>query len=415
MMIRSLAVLLAVCGLLAACSMEQMPDIDKLVLDVAAAGEASAREDLAEAFMQQVKAAGTPDLENDTTAVFVYRGPANRVRIMGDMTQWADEIEMERIAGTDVHYYRGTYSAGARLEYLLLLDDLPPATDPLCRFKVLSGLGAHSELAMPGYVYPSVFDSVRTGRQGDYERVERHILPAGIMGYQTQIHVYVPPGYAPSSARYPAVYILDGQDYIEYAHTPAALDFLIESGAIVPVVAVFISPPNRHEAGMPNRTTEYGLNPDYARFMADELVPFVEEHYQLTEAPSARLVAGDSYAGLASVYIPFQQPDVFGLGYSQSGYLSLQSDTLIEAFRQASPKPIRLYVDIGLYERKVGQGWLPDDEIDFLAANRRFREVLSAKGYDYVYREYPEGHTWGNWRVHLIDALVHFFPAGGTD
>lgn len=415
MMIRSLAVVLAVSGLLVACTKERMPDIDKLVRDVAAAPEPSSREDLVEAFMRQVEAAGTPVLEDDTTAVFVYRGPASRVRITGDMTQWTDEIVLDRIAGTDVHYYRGTYPAGARLEYLLLLDDLLPATDPLCRFQVLSGLGAHSELAMPGYAYPSVFDSVRTGTPGNYQRVEQHILPAGIMGYQTQIHVYVPPGYAPSSARYPAVYILDGQDYIEYAHTPAALDFLIESGAIVPVVAVFISPPNRHQAGMPNRTTEYGLNPDFARFMADELLPFVEEHYRLTDRPSERLVAGDSYAGLASVYIPFEQPGVFGLGYSQSGYLSLQGDALIEAYRQASPKPIRLYVDIGLYERKVGQGWLPDDEIDFLEANRRFREALSAKGYDHVYREYPQGHTWGNWRVHLMDALVHFFPADGAD
>ncbi len=415
MMFRSLAVVLAVSSLLAACTKERMPDIDKLVRDVASAPEQSSREDLVEAFMQRVKATGTPVPESDTTAVFVYRGPASRVRITGDMTQWAAEIEMERIAGTDVHYYRGTYPEGARLEYLLLLDDLPPVTDPLCRFQVLSGLGAHSEFAMPGFAYPSVFDSVRVGTPGDYERVERHLLPAGIMGYQTEIHVYVPPGYAPSSARYPAVFILDGLDYIEYAHAPAALDFLIESGAIVPVVAVFISPPNRHQAGMPNRMTEYGLNPDYAQFMADELVPFVEEHYRLTDRPSERLVAGDSYAGLASVYIPFEQPDVFGLGYSQSGYLSLQGDALIEAIRTASPKPIRLYVDIGLYERKVGQGWLPDDEIDFLAANRRFREVLLAKGYDHVYHEYPEGHTWGNWRVHLMDALEHFFPAGGSD
>jgi enterochelin esterase-like enzyme len=37
------------------------------------------------------------------------------------------------------------------------------------------------------------------------------------------------------------------------------------------------------------------------------------------------------------------------------------------------------------------------------------QEVLKKKNYDFVYREYPEGHTWGNWRRHLIDALIHFF------
>ncbi len=59
--------------------------------------------------------------------------------------------------------------------------------------------------------------------------------------------------------------------------------------------------------------------------------------------------------------------------------------------------------------RTVGKGWLPDEEIDFVAANRRFRDVLSEGGYDFEYREYPEGHTWGNWRRHVADALIHYF------
>ena len=414
-MVRFAAMVLAGSSLLMACSKEHMPDIDQLRRDVAAAGDESARAILVDAFMERVRAVGTPMLENDTTAVFVYRGPATRARIVGDMTQWAREIEMEPIEGTDVHFLRGTYPMGARLEYLLQVDGRLPVPDPLCPHKVLSGLGAHSELAMPGYAYPAVFDSVRFGVAGGYERLRRHLLPAGIMGYETEIHVYTPPGYAASDARYPAVYIQDGRDYIEYAHTPAVLDHLASSGAIRPVVAVFVSPPNRHQAAAPNRTTEYGLNPDYARFMAEELVPYVEGRHRLQDSPSARLVAGDSYAGLASAYIPFRHPEVFGLGYSQSGYLSLQGDTLIEAYREADPKPVRLFVDIGIYERSVGKGWLPDDETDFLAANRRFGEVLSARGYDHVYREYPEGHTWGNWRAHLMDALVHFFPADASD
>jgi enterochelin esterase family protein len=37
------------------------------------------------------------------------------------------------------------------------------------------------------------------------------------------------------------------------------------------------------------------------------------------------------------------------------------------------------------------------------------RAALDSAGYDLIYREYPEGHTWGNWRTHLIEALKHFF------
>ncbi|MEM9865859.1 MAG: alpha/beta hydrolase-fold protein, partial [Myxococcota bacterium] len=74
-------------------------------------------------------------------------------------------------------------------------------------------------------------------------------------------------------------------------------------------------------------------------------------------------------------------------------------------------RPIRLCVDIGTYETTVGPGMLPAAETDFLAANRRLRTVLAERGYDFVYAEYPEGHTWGNWRAHLIEGLRYFFPA----
>ena len=396
--------------LLAVPSQAQNPDIRQLALDTAALSSDSEREARVAAFMERAKAIGTPLLENDSTAVFIYHGPALRVRISGDMTHWAGEVEFTRIPDTDVHYYRGIYPAAARLEYALIVDDHPPIPDPLCPNKVLNGLGALSEVVMPAYRYHPIFESVRGGTFGNYDRVEQHQLPAGIMDYPAEIHVYTPPGYDVSDQSLPTLYLQDGRDYIEYAHTPAVLDHLIESEAIAPLLAVFISPPNRHQPEMPNRATEYGLNPDYARFMAEELVPFVQQRYRTVEQPAARLVAGPSFGGLVSAYVPFQHPDVFGLSYSQSGYMSFQDDALIEAYRQAERKPIRLYVDIGLYEQSVGRGWLPDAEVDFLAANRRFQDLLAAKGYDFVYREYPEGHTWGNWRSHLMDALAHFFP-----
>ena len=254
------------------------------------------------------------------------------------MTQWAGEIEMENIAGTDVHYYRGVYPADARLEYLLLLNDEPPTPDPLCPHKVLSGLGAHSELVMPGYAYHPVFASaarryarrLRAGYAARSARRNHGLCDGDSCVYASRISVL--------KRRYPTIYLLDGRDYIEYAHTPAVLDGLIESGEIEPVIAVFVTPPNRHQPDMPNRTTEYGLNPDYARFMAEELVPFVEERYRSLNDPSARLVAGPSYGGLAAAYVPLQHPKVFGLGYSQSGYLSFGGNALIEAYEQAGPE-----------------------------------------------------------------------------
>src|SRR5690606_41217782 len=86
---------------------------------------------------------------------------------------------------------------------------------------------------------------------------------------------------------------------------------------------------------------------------------------------------------------------------------------MIRLVEEHEPVPIRLYVDVGTYETVVGAGLLPEAERDFLAANRRLRDALTARGHELVYAEYPEGHTWGHRRAHLVGALRPLVPAQG--
>ncbi len=356
--------------------------------------------------------AGAPLIIGDTTVVFLYHGPAKKVALIGDMTEWKTFQPLERIAGTDLFFYQTELPADARLEYNFQIDDAELlTTDSLNPHLSLNGLGDLSELAMPAYQHHPLFKDFRTGQKGPWLNIETHTLPPGKLPYPHTIHVYLPPNYHKNNAIYPTVYFQDGEDYIEFAQVPYVLNQLIEEGLIPPLVAVFEAPPNRHIPDTPNRMTQYGLNDDYVDFFSDQLVQFVESHYRLQSAPESRLVVGDSFGGLISAYIAFSRPDFFGLCYSQSGYASFQNDALIAAYRDASPRPIRMYVDVGHFERSVGAAFLPEAEQDFLLANRRFEAVLRTHNYDFVYREYPEGHTWGNWRRHLIDALIHFFGA----
>lgn len=377
----------------------------------------SVRPALVETFWQRLNR--TPLIEGDTVAVFLYRGEARSVSLLGDMNGWNRATPLRRIEGTDLWYRRERFEPEARLEYTFMVDsdaegfgaEIEGRPDERNPYRVLSGFGSFSELVMPGYTYPEVFASVRDGTPGSFEGLDEHIVPAGVLPYEHEILVYTPPGYANGEADdFPSVYFMDGRDYVAFAHAPAVLDWLTEHGEIEPVVAVFVDPPNRHGAVEPNRTTEYGLNDDFVTFLADELVPFVDARYRTCTDPGSRLIVGDSYGGLIATYVPFRRSEVFGLGYGQSGYHSFQNNTMIRLVQEADVPPIQLYVDAGTYEKTVGAGLLPDDELDFTAANRRLRDVLAARGYDFVYAEYPEGHTWGNWRAHLMDALPHFFP-----
>ncbi len=377
---------------------------------IVAISDSAKRQKAADDFIKRVKTSTYPIYENDTTVVLLYQGNMDSVGILGDMGMWAKTIPMKRIPGTNLFYYRAHFEPQARLQYWFMLGkNALPVTDPLNPYKVLNGFGPNSELAMPQYKRHPYFTEFSKGKKGTYLNLESRELPKGILPYSHQIEVYLPEEYKYGNKKYPVVYFQDGKDYIEYAAVPYVLNRMIKEGKIEPLIAVFVTPPNRHKPAMPNRMTEYGLNDDYVKFFTEELVSFIDKNYRTQKNANSRLVVGDSFGGLISAYIPLMRPDVFALGYSQSGYQSFHKDQLIKAYANKRKQPIRLYVDVGTYERNVGADLLPSKETDFLMANRRLKKILQEKKYDFVYKEYPEGHTWGNWRRHLIDALTYFF------
>jgi enterochelin esterase-like enzyme len=377
---------------------------------VAALEDPAKKATLVDEFIASLDETNYPILENDTTAVVLYRQSDRSVSVISDITDMAEAVPMEQVPGTDLYYTRIHARADARIEYFFITDDRQiPFADPLNGYRVNYGVWISSELAMPAYVRDPLFEPFMTGKPGSFDRVVGHVLNSSVMGYSRIIHVYLPSGYGEENSRYPVIYFQDGSDYIEFAYVPHVLDQLIGQKRIRPVIAVFVTPPNRHQPEMPNRMTEYGMNNDYVAFFTDELVSFIDSEYRTISDPAERLVVGDSYGGLISLYIALCRPEIFGAAYSQSGYVSFQNDKLISLFQSSPVKPVRLFVDVGLYERNVGALFLPAGETDFLEGNRRFNQVLESKGFEHVYREYPEGHTWGNWRGHLVDALEYFF------
>lgn len=373
------------------------------------------RQIAANELVQKVRKDNYPIFENDSTVVLLYQGNDSNIVINGDMTLWTDFWDLETIPGTDLKYKRMVFEPDARLEYGFAVTKSGfPFPDPLNPYKVLNGFGPFSELAMPKYERHPIFEPFQYGKKSDLTRVTKIVHESQILSYSHNVFVYLPPNYT-ESQKYPVLYLQDGQDYIEFGHVPVVLDNLIQNGKIRPIIAVFIQPPNRFKGEVPNRMTEYGLNEKYVDFLCDELVPFIDKTYSTLTEPSARLVCGDSFGGLASVFIGFRRPEVFGLAYGQSGYYSFQKDSLIHMIANSAKRDVRFRIDAGNYERRVGAIFLPLDEGDFFEAARRLKAVLDVKGYDIVHREYHEGHTWGNWRRHLIDALEDYFGKWSLD
>jgi len=347
-----------------------------------------------------------PVYVNNSKVILFYNNAARVVKLLSDITGWTDPIPFIKM-NNSLFFLLLELEPDARIQYHLIVDD-KVICDPLNKYKALHGLGALSELAMPEYARHPYLNDYLYGREGSYEGLIKHVLPSEFLRYEHEVFVYLPPDYD-RNKKYPAVYFHDGPDYIRYGLAPHSISKLIAEKKIKPCMAVFVTPPNLHQPAFPNRSTEYGMNDNYVKFFCDELVGFIDAEYSTIKSPDKRVVAGDSYAGLISIYIVMSRPDKFKAACSQSGYFSFSNDKLINLINSMQKKPIRLYIDTGTYEKKVGADFLPSTELDFTNANRRMRDALLKKDYDFIYREYHEGHTWGNWRRHLIDALIYFF------
>lgn len=346
---------------------------------------------------------------NDSTVVLTYFGKRDSVGIIGDMTDWTDIKYFDKVEDTDFFYLKEVYETNARLEYWLMFGKNSfPSIDSLNRNIILNGFGQISELPMPDYKQHKYFSKFSGGKKGRTDLLQEHNIKSEYLDYEHQVHVYLPPDYD-KAQRYSTVYFQDGIDYIEFAQAHNTIEQLINDKKIDPVIAVFVTPPNRHKPEVPNRMTEYGLNDDYVKFFTEELVDFIDSKYSTMASKEERLVIGDSYGGLISLYIGFSRPDIFKNVYSQSGYHSFRKNSLTRKVLETDKKELNIYLDSGTYERNVGASFLPDGERDFLLGNRKMNQALNKKGYNHIYKEYPEGHTWGNWRRHLIDALKHFY------
>jgi enterochelin esterase family protein len=345
---------------------------------------------------------------------------------------------MHQIPNSDVWYLTLKLPSGARFSYQLSPNDPMTLDGPRAgqRAATRQADPLNPQRDCPPNVSKFRCDSIaelpgaapqpwRVAKPGIAEgRVEKQIIKSAIQKMDRPITVYTPANYKADGPPNSLLILFDGEDLSDDHDPLTTLNNLIAASKIPPTVAVFVENVGRR------RLVDLVANPEFADFMANELLPWVRSHYNVTKDPRQTVLTGYSAGGLASAYVAFRHSEVFGNVLSQSGAFwwsfehnggvcgprcpdsggsggensreaATEGNFLVKEFL-ASPKlPLRFYLAAGTFEidRDGGGG-------NILESTRHLCDVLLAKGYQVQYQQFVGGHDGLSWRGVLGDGLI---------
>ncbi len=233
-----------------------------------------------------------------------------------------------------------------------------------------------------------------------------------------ELTLLLPPGYGKAGARFPVLYLNDGQD-IQRLQLLALLDSLFKKKALPPFVVVGIH-------ANQERLQEYGTAAladykgrgakagAYTDFVLTELMPFIERNLSVQTGPAHTVIAGFSLGGLSALDIAWAHPERFGKVGVFSGSLWWRkrayedgyddSDRLMHAqIRQKTDKPaLKFWFEAGTDDETSDRNH--NGVIDAIDDTLDLMNELAAKGYrrdeDFTYVQVPGGRhnpeTWAS-------------------
>lgn len=344
-------------------------------------------------------------LVEDSAVTFAWRGRATAVNLRHWVYGLPSSQAFRRLGASDLWVLTLELPDNARVEYKLEVVQgrhVEWIEDPLNPKRARDPFGANSVCQTRGYGIPawSLPDpEVPSGRLEDVA------LTSEAFGRPVKVTMYLPPRFRPTRA-YPLLVVHDGADYLNYSNLQAVLDNLIERKEIPALVAALLHPRQR--------LAEYADHEPHARFVAEELLPLLEERYPLERQASARCLMGASLGAVASFSTAVRYPDLFGRLLLESGSFAF-SDLGEAGARERGPTFEPIVGFMNRYRkaptRVAGRVFLTCGTFESLIyENRSLVPVLQSAGMEVRWVEARDGHNWENWRDRLREGLSWLFP-----
>lgn len=236
-----------------------------------------------------------------------------------------------------------------------------------------------------------------------YGKIEEVLFYSEALDEEMQLLIHLPHQYSPLY-KYSLLIASDGKDYFQYGRIGRVVDELVDEGDINNMIVVGIpykSVKERRRMYHP----EGDRHEDYIRFLAHELVPYLDENYPTYQVGAGRGLIGDSLAATISLLTALKYPNCFGKVILHSPYVDDYVLEKVEAVKD--PSAFSIYHVIGEEETEVKT--TQDGTQDFLTPNRELNKSLKRKGFSYFYEEFKGNHTWKYWQQDVPRAIRKSF------
>lgn len=381
-------------------------------------------------FWKEIKENNTPIIEeikgdtDDVLITFLYEGDKdveNVVVLDGCVGLDYEKNKMDRILDTDIWYKTFKVRNDLRFRYFLTVNDSLNEDwqkrneeciriDPLAKQKVLVPKDEETLDSQPWICnmveLPKAEPKVWSVKREDTPNgnLEMFRYKSKILNDEYRVWIYTPVGYSKEEEPYKMLVLSDGFEYVHGLLTPSLLDNLIYEKQIAPIVAVFIESKD-------NRFEMLSCNKNFTSFVAEEIVPYVRERYNVSHKPEDSIIGGLSLGGLAATYLGVMKSEVFGNVLSQSGSFwwcpgwtpenvnskeEFQETWISNLFKEKEKLNLKFYLEVGILEGNR-----------MIKPNVIMKDVLLSKGYQVEYSEFKGGHDYLSWGETLAKGLVY--------
>jgi enterochelin esterase family protein len=229
-----------------------------------------------------------------------------------------------------------------------------------------------------------------------------------------RLHVYTPPGYETSDARYPVFYLLHGafdsdDSWSTVGRAGFILDNLIAAGKAKPMVVVM---PHGH-TGPFSFGGGGSLFGEFETEFLTDIMPQMEKRYRVHTDRKNRAIAGLSMGGAHTLNIGIPQLDRFAyLGVYSSGIFGIAGGgpggnapqgPSFEEQHKAILEDAKLKEGLKLF-------WFATGKDDFLVGTTRATvEMFKKHQFNVTYKETDGAHTWDKWREYLNEFAPQLF------